>query len=160
MTKERLQREQESMRQREAAKDAPPRTDWPDNKSQQLGMHFSTAQARLDRMVLFQLVQATGRDTCFRCGSKIVRYQDLSTDHKEPWLRNSNAMFWDLANIAFSHKTCNGACAGLGRMPVEQVNAAIRRRIELRAFRITGRESQLETPTEVFAFEGRTEGTE
>jgi len=79
--------------------------------AKQLGMHYSTASARLDRMVLFMLVQKQGLDVCYQCGSRIRRYQDMSTEHKQPWLDVDPTLFWDLENIAFSHKSCNSAAA-------------------------------------------------
>jgi len=78
-----------------------------DKKSKQLGINVSTAMARLDRMILFMLVKENGRDTCYRCGASIESYKDLSTEHKLPWLDASIELFWDLSNIAFSHKKCN-----------------------------------------------------
>jgi len=56
-----------------------------DKKSEQLGINYSTATARLDRMVLFRLIQKLGENQCFRCGEIIERYQDLSLEHKEAW---------------------------------------------------------------------------
>ena len=83
-----------------------------DKKSQQLGINYSTAAARLDRQVLFMLVKECGRDKCHRCGKAIEKWQDLSTEHKADWLDVNPALFWDLSNIAFSHKWCN---SGAGR---------------------------------------------
>lgn len=92
-------------------------------ESQQLGMHISTASARLDRMVLFMLVQACGRDTCYRCGNKIERWQDISTEHKVAWLDVDPALYWDLNNIAFSHRGCNSAAA---RRNIEMLKTRMR----------------------------------
>ena len=78
-----------------------------DKKSLQLGVHYSTASARLDRMILFMLAQKCEMDTCYRCGKKIERYQEISTEHKQPWQDVDPALFWDLSNIAFSHRSCN-----------------------------------------------------
>lgn len=78
-----------------------------DKKSEQLGMAFGTACGRLDRRVLFWLVQKAGLDLCFRCGKRIEQVEDLSTEHKRPWQDVDPALFWDLGNIAFSHKRCN-----------------------------------------------------
>jgi hypothetical protein len=78
-------------------------------KKQQLGMHGGTAASRLRKMLLFSLVQATNRDTCYRCGNTINNADELSIDHKTPWLDTENPyeLFFDLNNIAFSHKMCN-----------------------------------------------------
>lgn len=72
-------------------------------------MHYSTAAARLDRKILFWLVRQAGLDTCHQCGKKIERVEDLSTEHKVAWLDVDPALYWDLENIAFSHKSCNFA---------------------------------------------------
>jgi hypothetical protein len=78
-----------------------------DSKSDFLGENASTAAHKLRRSILFLLVQQTNRDVCFRCGKKIRTVVDFSIDHKKPWLYVSKKLFWDLKNIAFSHKKCN-----------------------------------------------------
>jgi hypothetical protein len=82
-----------------------------EKKSQQLGINFSTATHRLHREIFFKLVQACGLDACFRCNKLIETWQELSVDHKQPWQDVSVDLFWDLNNIAFSHKFCNGSAA-------------------------------------------------
>src|SRR5271157_75691 len=69
----------------------------------QLGMTFGRARVILQRQIFLSLAQATGRDMCYRCGKRIEKWQDLSVDHKQPWLDVSAELFWDLNNIAFSH---------------------------------------------------------
>lgn len=76
-------------------------------KREQLGFAIGTASYRLKTMLLFQLLQQTGRDICFRCSLKIDSEKELSLDHKIPWLDNSPDLFWNLENVAFSHKICN-----------------------------------------------------
>lgn len=76
-------------------------------KDAKLGMPFGTAQNRLWNQVMFSLVVACGRDTCFRCGEKIVNWEDVSLDHKEDWLNDSVDLYWDISNVAFSHRKCN-----------------------------------------------------
>ncbi len=76
-------------------------------KSDFLGMSHSKAAHKLRKLVLFQLVQQSKRDACFRCGQKICSVDELSIEHKEPWEGRSVELFWDLANIAFSHMKCN-----------------------------------------------------
>lgn len=78
-----------------------------EKKAKKLGMPLGTAQARLRKMILFQLVQETGKDICFKCGKKIELLEDLSIEHKIPWLHVNISLFWDLNNIAFSHLSCN-----------------------------------------------------
>ena len=76
-------------------------------KSKQLGMNYSTAMSRLRKLILFQLVQETRRNKCFRCKNLIENIEELSIEHKKPWLDNSIELFWKLDNIEFSHLKCN-----------------------------------------------------
>ena len=86
-------------------------------------MHFSTADGRLKKQILFMLVQKCNMDTCYRCGKKIERVEDFSIDHKESWLNVDPVLFWDLDNIAFSHLRCNtvaGLKRGRGAVPYNE----------------------------------------
>ena len=74
-------------------------------------MHYSTAQHRLRKMIMFMLIKRLKLDLCFRCSKPIVTFQDLSIDHKKDWLDKDVRRFWDLGNIAFSHKSCNSSAA-------------------------------------------------
>lgn len=76
-------------------------------KDDQLGMPHGTAVGRLKKLILFDLIKETGKDTCFRCGEKIASVDDLSIEHKIAWLDNDPALFWSIENIAFSHIRCN-----------------------------------------------------
>ena len=78
-------------------------------KSKQLGVNFSTASNQLRKLMMFRLVQKCGEAVCFRCGRTIDDPADLSLDHKKDWLHSEQVqeLFWDLDNIAFSHKRCN-----------------------------------------------------
>jgi hypothetical protein len=78
-----------------------------DKKTKQLGMNFSTANGRLIRNILFNLVQKSNLDYCFHCAAQIESIKDFSIEHKIPWQDNDIVLFWDLNNIAFSHKKCN-----------------------------------------------------
>jgi hypothetical protein len=84
-----------------------------DKCSIQLGMPHGTAAGRLAKLVLFKLIQETGKDTCFRCGFKIETARELNLDHKIAWLDAPNAieLYWDLNNIGFSHDKCNKQAA-------------------------------------------------
>jgi len=82
-----------------------------EKKQEQLGMPFGTANAKLRKMILFQLVQECHKDICYRCNKKITDIKTFSIEHKEHWLDNSVELFWDLENIAFSHLSCNVADA-------------------------------------------------
>jgi hypothetical protein len=88
-----------------------------DKKSEQLGMPFGTANGRLHTKIMFMLVKQCGRDTCFRCGKKIERAEDLSVEHVRDWQDIDPGLFWDLANVSFSHRSCNYRHAATGRIP-------------------------------------------
>ena len=77
------------------------------NKADQLGMSYGTACDRLRKKILFSKVQTAGLDICFKCGSKIDSIEVFSVEHKVSWLHVSTELFWDLENIAFSHRSCN-----------------------------------------------------
>lgn len=85
-----------------------------DKKSQQLGMNPGTASYRLIKDLLFSFVEGYGHK-CFRCGGSLER-ENFSIEHKEPWLDSQSPrdMFFDLGNVAYSHKACNIAA---GRRP-------------------------------------------
>lgn len=75
-------------------------------KSQQLGMAASTAAGHLRRKIIHMLLERLGENECFVCGLPMTS-DDISIEHKEPWLDVDPDLFWDLDNIAFSHKGCN-----------------------------------------------------
>ena len=79
-------------------------------KHNQLGMNPSTASNRLVKDLLWDLVVKTGQDSCYCCGEKMER-SNFSIEHKEPWLDSEDPLgkYFDLGNIAFSHKSCNYA---------------------------------------------------
>jgi hypothetical protein len=81
-------------------------------KQEQLGMNPSTAQHRLLKDILWDLIVKTNQDTCCKCGCKMTR-ETFSIEHLVPWLDSNNPTerFFDLENIAFSHKSCNYADA-------------------------------------------------
>lgn len=70
-------------------------------------MSYGTAQHRLRKLVLFDLLKRHNENSCFRCGHTIEGADELSIEHKQPWLDASAKLFWDLSNIAFSHLRCN-----------------------------------------------------
>lgn len=72
-----------------------------------LGMDPSTAANRLRKMVLFRQLQKYGDNVCVRCGELIETAKDLSIEHIKPWEGVSAELFWDLENVAFSHRRCN-----------------------------------------------------
>jgi len=77
------------------------------DKNEFLGMPVGTANNRLRKMILFDLLCRYGENKCYRCGKEIDKVDNLSIDHKRAWLNVSKDLFWDLDNIAFSHTTCN-----------------------------------------------------
>lgn len=78
-------------------------------KDSQLRMSNGKASAILRKIILFSLIQKLKEDTCFRCGEQIEKVEDLSIEHKVPWLDSGDpvTLFFDIDNIAFSHLTCN-----------------------------------------------------
>ncbi len=71
--------------------------------------NLSTARQHLLRKIIFDLVQKTDRDFCYRCSQRIVDLSDFSIDHKVPWLGQDNEeeLFFNLENIGYSHRSCN-----------------------------------------------------
>lgn len=80
----------------------------------QLGMAKGTAANKLRKMLLFNLIQRCGLDTCHRCGGKIETLRELSIEHKQAWLHSEDpvGLYFDLDNIAFSHLSCNSKAGG------------------------------------------------
>ena len=78
-------------------------------KAKELGVPFGTASYRLKKSIMFHLLQKHGENICYRCNEKILTEQELSVEHKIPWLYADNAkeLFFDINNIAFSHRSCN-----------------------------------------------------
>lgn len=76
---------------------------------EQLGIAHGTANGRLRKMLLWKYVVDAGDNICFQCGQTIESIDDLSIDHKTPWLDSEDpiSLFFDLGNIAFSHLSCN-----------------------------------------------------
>jgi hypothetical protein len=73
-------------------------------------MSLGTANYRLLRRIVFQMTVETCKDVCYHCGLRIEE-KDFSVEHKKPWLHVSADLFWDLDNIAFSHRKCNSGAA-------------------------------------------------
>jgi hypothetical protein len=80
-------------------------------KQEFLGMPIGTAIHRLRKMVLLHLLQRLGEDICFRCDKQIAIPEDLSIEHKQDWLGIDPRLFWNLDNLAFSHRRCNSLAA-------------------------------------------------
>ena len=82
-------------------------------KTEQLGMSIGTASNQLRKLIIFNLIQQLNQDICFQCGEKIQSINELSIEHKVPYLHSKNPkeLFFDLNNVAFSHLSCNCASA-------------------------------------------------
>tara|TARA_R110002167_G_scaffold90566_4_gene243995 strand:+ start:573 stop:965 length:393 start_codon:yes stop_codon:yes gene_type:complete len=82
-------------------------------KTEQLGMSPSTAYNRLKKDLMFQMAQLLEMDWCFQCGSKIELKEEISVEHMVPWQDSENPqeLFYDMSNIAFSHRSCNAGAA-------------------------------------------------
>ncbi len=82
-----------------------------EKKRAQLGMPQGTAGNRLRKNILFYLLQETDRDQCYQCEKRIETVEELSIEHKVPWLDSQDpvGLFFDLTNIAFSHLSCNSS---------------------------------------------------
>lgn len=78
-------------------------------KQEQLGMPLGTASAKLRKSILFSLLKETGKNVCYQCGRVIENEDELSIEHKVPYLDSDNPkeLFFSLENIAFSHLDCN-----------------------------------------------------
>ena len=78
-------------------------------RAKQLEMSHGAAAGQLRKRIMFDLLQRTGLDTCYRCSKTIETVDELSIDHKVPWFNSDNPkeLFFDLGNIAFAHLKCN-----------------------------------------------------
>lgn len=73
-----------------------------------LGMPYGTACNKLRKLLFYKYVEkALGGIKCWDCGDPIEDPDDLSIQHKDPWLHEDPALFWDTDNVAFAHKACN-----------------------------------------------------
>ena len=72
-------------------------------------MDPGTASNRLTRQLLYNLGDRLDLQWCYHCASKIESVDNMSIEHKEPWLHSGNPveLYFNLGNIAFSHKSCN-----------------------------------------------------
>jgi hypothetical protein len=75
----------------------------------QLGISYSTAVGQLKKQIWFRLVKQCGENFCFKCKKEIKTADELSVEHKQPWLHIDPKLFWDVNNLAWSHRKCNRA---------------------------------------------------
>lgn len=82
-----------------------------DKKAGLLGMPIGTASNRLRKAILFSLIVRLNENFCYQCEGEILSKDDMSIEHKEPWMQAKNPVdsFFDLKNISFSHLSCNSA---------------------------------------------------
>lgn len=82
-------------------------------KADQLGMPHGTASNRLRKMLLFSLLKELGRNVCYQCEHTIETVEELSIEHKKPWLDSDSPidLFFNLENIGYSHLSCNSGAA-------------------------------------------------
>ena len=87
-------------------------------KYDKLGMPFGTANGRLKKRIMFDLVCKLRLNLCFHCQLEIVSLDQFSIEHKIAWLNSDTPveLFFDLNNIAFSHLSCNIEAARLPSM--------------------------------------------
>jgi len=78
-------------------------------KTKQLGMNPGTAANRLKKHLLFNLSKRLDINWCYQCGASIESADEMTIEHKEPWLDSKNPKhnFFNIDNIAFSHPSCN-----------------------------------------------------
>ena len=82
-------------------------------KTKQLGIDPSTASNRLKKNLLFEFAKRLDMHWCYQCAAEIKDSDNFSIEHKTPWLHSEDpkGLFFDIDNIAFSHKSCNYSAA-------------------------------------------------
>ena len=78
-------------------------------EAEQLGCSKTSGTYRIMRGLLFEFADALDIAHCVRCECPIESVDDMSIEHIEDWHDKPNAkeLFFDLGNLAFSHKHCN-----------------------------------------------------
>ena len=82
-------------------------------KTRQLGMDPGTAANRLKKTLLFEFAKELDIHWCYQCAAEIKNPDNFTIEHKTPWLHSEDpkGLFFDIDNIAFSHKSCNYSAA-------------------------------------------------
>lgn len=72
-------------------------------------MNPGTAANRLKKQLMYELAKRLDMHWCYQCSAEIENHEELSVEHKTPWLHSEDpvGLFFDIDNIAFSHKSCN-----------------------------------------------------
>ena len=83
-------------------------------KYAKLGMPLGTARNRLVKSLLLHFASKLEMDSCFRCSHKIESTAEFTIEHKRDWLYGDVGDYFDIENIAFSHRGCNSAAANHG----------------------------------------------
>lgn len=87
------------------------RTNYANNKKKAnvLGMPYGTANGKLKKNLMFNLVCKLNLNICFHCNTEINKVEEFSIEHKIPWLNSDKPveLFFNLENISFSHLKCN-----------------------------------------------------
>jgi len=81
-------------------------------------MNPSTAQGKLVRDILWEMIRIAGMTSCHHCGKPMDR-NTFSIEHIEPWLDSEDpvGLFFDLDNISFSHQECNIKASRTNKSP-------------------------------------------
>jgi len=69
-------------------------------------MPMGTARSKLQRKIIWALLNRSGENRCDHCDEWISHPEDLAITHDEPWLDNDPSLFWDFDNVAFMHLDC------------------------------------------------------
>lgn len=88
------------------------------------------ARNKLHNVIMFDMALKLNLLTCFRCKLQIESVDEFSIDHKIPYLYGTSALFWDLDNIAFSHKVCNSKASRVDTDACIQFKESRRRRVK------------------------------
>lgn len=77
--------------------------------TEQLGISSGAARHTLVQSLLLAYATKLGCHICYKCGLPVESINDMSIDHRIPWRNENNAidLFFDLDNIAITHKPCN-----------------------------------------------------
>ena len=80
-------------------------------------MDPSTASNRLKKNLLFEFAKRLDMHWCYQCGAEIEDCDKFTVEHKTPWLHSEDpkGLFFDIDNIAFSHKSCNYRAARVSK---------------------------------------------
>jgi len=87
-------------------------------KSEALGMPIGTANSKLKKKLLFDLLIQCGYNSCSKCFEQISNPSNLSVEHKQQWIKNPE-LFWNLNNVSINHRKCGEKMDNLVEMILE-----------------------------------------